>query len=262
VIAPDLAGASEILSARTQLGRPLVIVDETESTNDDAKAGARDGAPHGAVWIAEKQRAGRGRRGRSWVSPPGENLTFSLLLRIPCPAARVPPLALAFGLAVRDAVAKILGDRVMVKWPNDVVVVHGSSWKKIAGVLVESSVVSSRASSIVVGIGLNVHTRVFPEGLAATSVALESQVPVSRAELLADILAAIDHDADHVAHRGLGIVHARLRAADVLAGRIVERDDGLRGRALGIDVEGRLVVERDDGTRVKIASGEVIHSAG
>jgi BirA family transcriptional regulator, biotin operon repressor / biotin---[acetyl-CoA-carboxylase] ligase len=262
VIAPDLAGAADILAAKTRLGRPLFVLDETGSTNDDAKAGARDGAPHGAVWIADTQRAGRGRRGRSWISPPGENLTFSLLLRIPCASARVPPLALAVGLAVRDAVANVLGDRVMVKWPNDVVVVDGGAWKKIAGVLVESSLVGARASSIVVGVGLNVHTREFPDGLAATSVARESNVPVSRAELLADILAAIDHDAEHVAHRGLGILHARLRAVDVLAGRRIERDDGVRGRAVGIDVEGRLVVEQDDGSRVKIASGEVVHSAG
>jgi BirA family transcriptional regulator, biotin operon repressor / biotin---[acetyl-CoA-carboxylase] ligase len=257
----DVAHARDVLAAKTRLGQPLFLLDETESTNDDAKAGAREGAPHGAVWIAETQRAGRGRRGRSWISPPGENLTFSLLLRIPCAAARVPPLALVAGLAVRDAVAKVVGDRAMVKWPNDVVIVSGSSWKKIAGVLVESSLVGSRVASIVIGIGLNVHTRAFPEGLGATSVALETDAPVSRAELLADILAAIDHDAEHVAHRGLGIVHARLRAVDVLAGRIVERaEDGVRGRAVGIDGEGRLVVEQDDGTRVKIASGEVIHS--
>jgi len=252
----DLDRAADVLAARTRLGRPLSIVRETGSTNDDAKAGARDGAPHGAVWLAETQRAGRGRQGRTWISPPGENLTFSLLLRIPCAPARVPPLALAVGLAVREVVARAVGHHVRVKWPNDVVVVHGERWKKIAGVLVESSVVGAKVGSIVVGVGLNVFTRDLPPELEATSIALETSHPVARAELLADILAAIDHDVEHVAHRGLGIVHARLTAVDVLAGRRVTAGE-VAGVARGIDVDGRLVLERDDGVRVKVASGEV-----
>src|SRR5688572_1664903 len=99
---------------------------ETTSTNDEAKRGAKEGAAHLTVWTAESQTAGRGRQGRAWSSPRGENLLFSVLLRIACPPARVSLVALVAGLAVRDAVAKLLpaarAEAVKVKWPNDVLV--------------------------------------------------------------------------------------------------------------------------------------------
>src|SRR5262249_42453014 len=154
-----------------------------------AKAGARAGAPHGQVWLAERQTRGRGRLGRSWLSAPGENLLFSVLVRLGSPPARVPPIALACGLAVRDAVAKLVpSERVAVKWPNDVVVLDPQrpGYRKIAGVLVESAVVGAKVDYVVIGIGVNVHTRRFPPELAtlATSIALESPAVPDRAELL------------------------------------------------------------------------------
>ncbi len=270
----DLAG---ILAARTRLGVPLHLLDETGSTNDDAKSGARDGAPHGALWVAETQSQGRGRQGRGWTSPRGENLLFSVLLRIPCLPMRVPPLALVVGLAVRDAVAKILGDGVALKWPNDVVVRHGDGLRKIAGVLVESSVIGSRVDHLVVGVGVNVRTRTFPVELRqrATSIAIECEHAVSPAQLLADILVGIENDVERVAHHGLASVHARLVAADVLRGRAVNIDErgtgggapspssrrremnDVAGTGAGIDVDGRLLVVRADGTVAKVASGEI-----
>jgi BirA family biotin operon repressor/biotin-[acetyl-CoA-carboxylase] ligase len=260
-VAPDLADAAELVRTRGgALGQPLHLAVETGSTNDDAKAGAKSGAPHGAVWVAETQTEGRGRLGRSWISPPGENLLFSVLLRVACPPMRVPPIALVAGLAVRDAVARSVGDeRVRVKWPNDVVVLGpDQSFRKIAGVLVESAVAGSKVDHVVVGIGVNVHTRSFPPELdaIATSIARESSSVASRAELLADILAALDHDVEHVAHRGLGMVHGRLSRVDVLSGRRVTVED-TSGIARGIDGDGRLVVERDDGSIVRLVSGEV-----
>jgi BirA family biotin operon repressor/biotin-[acetyl-CoA-carboxylase] ligase len=279
-VAPDLARASEVIASRgCALGHSLYLLAETESTNDDAKAGAREGAPHGSIWIAETQSRGRGRQGRTWVSPPGENLLFSVLLRIPCAPARVPPLSLVCGLAVRDAVAKALANhparRVLVKWPNDVVVRDADRddghMQKIAGILVESALAGSKVEHIIVGIGLNVHTREFPDDLSstATSVALERGTRVARerstdansgvvnldldrAEILADILEGLNHDIEHVAHRGLGLVHARLAAQDALLHREI---DG--GVACGMDVDGRLLVRRTDGTIAKITSGEV-----
>jgi BirA family biotin operon repressor/biotin-[acetyl-CoA-carboxylase] ligase len=255
--APDLEGLAELLAARCgRLGRPLRILDQTTSTNDEAKQGAREGEPHGALWVAESQTAGRGRLGRSWVSPRGENLLFSVLLRIACPPPRVPSLALVAGLAVRDAVARAIGDdaRVLVKWPNDVLV----GGKKVAGVLVESQIVGARVESAVVGIGINVHTRSFPDEIAAvaTSVALSSTRTPHRAEILADVLARLDHDVEHVARKGLGLVHARLVEHDALRGREVVGDD-IRGVAAGIDTDGRLLVQRPDGTTARVVSGEV-----
>lgn len=267
-VAPDLRRARDVIAERGgRLGAPLSIEDETTSTNDDAKHGAKSGAPHGAVWLAESQRAGRGRQGRAWVSPRGENLLFSVLLRVTCAPVRVPPLSLACGLAVRDAVAKAVGeagaDRVLVKWPNDVVVRRddGTTLRKLAGILIESSVSGTKVDHVVVGIGVNVHTRDFPEELAsiATSIALEAKAAaLDRAEILADILSGLDRDVEHVAHRGLGLVHARLTKADALRDREVESDDGaLRGVAAGIDAEGRLLVRTSSGTITPVTAGEI-----
>jgi BirA family transcriptional regulator, biotin operon repressor / biotin---[acetyl-CoA-carboxylase] ligase len=228
---------------------------ETTSTNDEAKRGAREGAAHLTVWSTESQTAGRGRQGRSWSSPRGENLLFSVLLRITCLPARVPLVALVAGLAVRDAVAKHLSstraDDVKVKWPNDVLVGD----KKIAGILVESSIRGTKVDHVVVGIGVNVHTRNFPDDLApfATSISLEGG-QCDRDALLEAIVENLDHDVEHVVHRGLGLVHARLERADYLRGRDLEGD---LGRAEGIDDDGRLLVRKPDGVLVRLSSGEI-----
>jgi BirA family biotin operon repressor/biotin-[acetyl-CoA-carboxylase] ligase len=268
-VSPDLQRLADVIAARGGvLGKPLHLLAETQSTNDDAKAGARAGAPHGSVWVAETQARGRGRQGRRWVSRPGENLLFSVLLRIPCLPSRVPPISLVCGLAVRDAVAKagleVDGQRVLVKWPNDVVVQSrdGSSFRKIAGILVESALSGGKVEHVVIGVGVNVHARDFEGELSgiATSIALEAPPGSApdRAEILADILASLDHDVEHVAHRGLGLVHTRLSAHDALLGREVETDDGGKhGVANGIDAEGRLLVKSGDGHVRRIVSGEV-----
>jgi BirA family biotin operon repressor/biotin-[acetyl-CoA-carboxylase] ligase len=264
-ILPDLSDAEERVRAKgSSLGTPLRVLARTTSTNDEAKRAAKEGAPHGATWVAETQEAGRGRQGRAWISPPGENLTFSVLARMPCPNERVPQLAIAAGLAVVDVVrSRLPRARVMLKWPNDVLVGlpgddGGGHEKKIAGVLVESAFARGKIESIVVGIGLNVHTREFPDELSsiATSLSLEGGENLHRGDILADVLARLDHDLVHVAGRGLGIVHARIASADGLKGRRV-KTDALEGIAEGIDLDGRLVVRKDDGSVERLSSGEV-----
>jgi BirA family transcriptional regulator, biotin operon repressor / biotin---[acetyl-CoA-carboxylase] ligase len=257
---PDLARAENAIRTRGgALGTPLRVLTETTSTNDEAKHGAKRGEPHGATWVAESQTDGRGRQGRAWFSPRGENLLFSVLLRVTCAPSRLPPLALVAGLAARDAAAKALGGAAepKLKWPNDVVV----GKKKLAGVLVESIVSGSRVEAVIVGIGMNVHTRAFPAELAdrATSLALlggGGGASLDRAEILADVLAALDRDVALVCARGLGLVHARLTAADALLGARVGGELG-EGIAQGIDTDGRLVVKGDDGVIRRWAAGEV-----
>ncbi len=248
-----------VLARGCDLGRVVHVLAEAASTNDLAKQAAREGAPHGSVWIADAQTAGRGRQGRAWTSPRGENLLVSVLARIACPAARLPLLSLAAGLAVRDTAAKVLPRRdVRVKWPNDVVVGVYPEQRKLAGILVEATMAGSRVDAVVVGIGLNVHTRIFPDEIAevATSCALEGGTALDRAEIVADLVAALDRDLAHVAGRGLGLVRARLERADLLRGQRVRGDAG-EGIAEGIDDDGRLVVRGDDGSVKRWSSGEV-----
>jgi BirA family biotin operon repressor/biotin-[acetyl-CoA-carboxylase] ligase len=256
-VAPDLSCAPARVAERScGLGRPMHLLASTPSTSDEAKRGAKEGAPHGATWVAEEQTAGRGRQGRVWTSPRGENLLFSVLLRVVCPPSRLPPLAIAAGLAVRDAVARAVpGAATLVKWPNDVLVGD----RKIAGILVEAITAGARVEAVVVGVGLNVHSRDFPPDIAArtTSLARVSASVPDRAELLADILARLDHDAHVVLARGLGLLRARLDAADALRGRRVRSDDASEGVASGIDDDGRLLVRRDDGVTERWSAGEV-----
>jgi len=253
----DLARAPDVVAAHGgTLGQPMTFLASTTSTSDLAKQAAREGAPHGATWVAEEQTAGRGRRGHSWFCPPGEGLLFSVLLRLPCLPARVPPIALVAGLAVRDAVAAAApAARVVVKWPNDVLV----EGRKLAGVLVEAVTVGSRVEAVIIGIGINVHTRAFPDDIAdrATSVAIAAASPPDRAVLLALVLAGLERDVPVVIARGLGLLHGRLEAADALRGRRVKNDSGDEGVGAGIDDDGRLLVRRDDGVLTRWGAGEV-----
>jgi BirA family transcriptional regulator, biotin operon repressor / biotin---[acetyl-CoA-carboxylase] ligase len=250
----DLERVRDLLTERScTLGSPLVLLDETTSTNDDAKRAAKAGAPHGATWVAERQTAGRGRQGRAWVAAPGDALLVSVLIRTPCPPAHVPQLALAAGLAARDAVALVVpGVDIGIKWPNDVIVER----RKLAGILVEGVSTGSRVDAIVVGIGINV--RAFPPemGERATSIDRLRGSPTDRAALLIELLVALDRDLALVAARGVAAVRARLAAADALLGEVVASDAGA-GVAIGIDDEGRLVVRGDDGAIARWSSGEV-----
>jgi BirA family biotin operon repressor/biotin-[acetyl-CoA-carboxylase] ligase len=274
----DLARVAEVLAQRgLALGAPLVVAPSTGSTNDDAKRGARAGAPHGSLWIAESQTGGRGRQGRAWHARPGEDLLFSLLLRLRCVPARVPPVSLAVGLAVRDAVARALGGAepspdVLVKWPNDVVVrsARDGALRKVAGVLVESALSGSTVEHVVVGVGVNVRSRAWPDEVAATatSIALERAArsldgELDRAELLADVLTGVLRDAELVALKGLTHVLARLEQHDALRGKVCESVEAaggppaVRGVASGIDADGRLLVRTEEGALLRIGSGEL-----
>jgi BirA family transcriptional regulator, biotin operon repressor / biotin---[acetyl-CoA-carboxylase] ligase len=257
-VGPDLLAAPDrVAELGCSLGHPMHVLAATVSTNDEALRAAREGAPHGATWVTEHQSGGRGRRGREWVSPAGEGLLFSVVLRLSCAPARLPPIALVAGLAVRVAVMRAVpGVDVKIKWPNDVLV----AGRKIAGILIETVTVGSSVQAVALGVGINVHTRIFPDPIAATatSVALLSQVgPPDRASLLADTLASLDRDLHVVVARGLGLFRARLDAADGLRGLRVAAEAGDLGVASGIDDDGNLLVRRDDGTLARWNSGEV-----
>jgi BirA family biotin operon repressor/biotin-[acetyl-CoA-carboxylase] ligase len=268
--APDLVQAEARIAERGgALGRPLHLLDETTSTNDEAKHAAKSGAPHGSTWVAETQTAGRGRQGRAWLSPRGENLLVSVLWRQSCSPSRLPLLSIAAGLAVCDVARRAApGQDIRLKWPNDVVLVGqdatgARSLKKLAGILVESSMSGRKVDGVVIGIGLNVHTREFPEEVIAraTSLALLTKRPLDRADVLADLLAALDRETTLVAGRGLGLLRGRLAEWDALHGESVESELGA-GRAIGIDDEGRLLVLGAGGVRMAWGAGEVHLTGG
>jgi BirA family biotin operon repressor/biotin-[acetyl-CoA-carboxylase] ligase len=245
---------SEARERKPALGRPLMYLPITGSTNDDALAAARSGAPHGSVFLADEQTKGRGRRGHSWLSAPGENLLFSVLLRPELQLTRVSALTLAIGLALRDAVAPLIAAPASLKWPNDLLV----NGKKIAGVLVESQLQGDQLQAVVVGVGLNVSTRAFPAEISAiaTSLALLGAARLEREALLFDLLEAIALRVAAYQLGGVSGILGELNAADALRGQRV-RVGEVAGVGRGLDDQGRLLLEDPQGAQHAILSGTV-----
>lgn len=239
---------------KPNLGVPLTYQPVTGSTNDDALVAARSGAPHGSLFVADEQTAGRGRRGNAWLAAPGESLLFSVLLRPQLDLAQVSAITLAVGLALRDAIAPLVAKETQIKWPNDLYV----GGKKLAGVLVESQLQGDRLQAVVVGVGLNVATREFPAEIAAraTSLALLGAPSLAREPLLRELVAAIDRRVQAYQLRGVaGILH-ELNAADALRGKRV-RVDALSGLGAGLDEQGRLLLLDEAGQTHAVSSGTV-----
>ncbi|HLT59103.1 MAG: biotin--[acetyl-CoA-carboxylase] ligase [Limnochordales bacterium] len=231
----------------TRLLRRLVYLPVTASTNEVAKAQAREGAPEGTVIVAERQTHGRGRRGRGWASPPGRGLWFSVLLRPEIPPRDAPLLALLAAAAVREAVAAVGGIDVQIKWPNDVV----AGDAKLCGILVEMDAELERVRHCVVGIGVNVNQAAedFPPELraAATSVRILAGRPVPRVPLLQAILQALETRYLSLASAGFGPLLAEVRRCSATLGRPVRvleaRGQAWDGRAVAILDDGSLLVE-------------------
>jgi BirA family biotin operon repressor/biotin-[acetyl-CoA-carboxylase] ligase len=216
------------------LGRPRLHLRSTGSTNARARELADAGAPHGTLVTASEQTAGRGRQGRTWVTPPATAIAASLILR-----TFDDLLPLRAGLAVAD----LAGGDARVKWPNDVLL----GGRKVAGVLAEA-----RAPDwAVLGIGVN--------------VALDpATLPPEVAEIAGtlgrdDVEAALEELLAALAHRlsqPRAALLADLRARDALLGKRVQWSDG-EGTGAGIDDAGALKVTRPDGTALTLAAGEV-----
>ena len=226
-------------SRALELGRSLLVESVTASTNDVALRALQDGAPHGLLVVADHQTAGRGRRGRTWLSPePGENLLFSVLLRLANDQAVATSITLVIGLAVRDALVSRLDEDVLIKWVNDIIVRE----RKLCGILVESQIRAAELG-IVVGIGLNVHMRNLPEGLEdiATSLALLDAFDLRREYLLADILHHVQLRLSAWELGGFACMAEDFGTCDALRGKLVSVD-GLVGVALGVDHGGALLL--------------------
>ncbi len=257
---PDRLTALELrpLLNTHDVGQVLHWHEEVTSTSDLAKELAEEGAEHGEVVIAEAQTAGRGRRGRSWASPPRRNLYFSVVLRPDLPPARAPEMTLVASVALCDALRQA-GVQAGIKWPNDLL----ASGRKIAGILTELAADPDRVQWIVVGIGINVNARAedFPEELRgeATSVLIERGQAAPRALLAAACFTALEDWVDRHAEEGFGVVREAWKERSVTLGREVSvRADGREvvGLAEDLDDTGALVVRGPSGVE-RILAGDV-----
>jgi BirA family transcriptional regulator, biotin operon repressor / biotin---[acetyl-CoA-carboxylase] ligase len=245
----------------------LSAVPSTGSTNADLIAAAVGGAADRTVLIAGEQTAGRGRRSRSWISPPSSGVYLSVLLRpAEVPAARLGGLALVAGVALARA-ARQAGVEAVLKWPNDLLA--GPTGGKCAGVLSEAV---PGGVGAVVGIGLNVaplpvEVPAGPGGLTATSLAEAGAHTTDRTVVAGALLAEFARieaawrqtagDLD-----GSGVLAAYRDACVTLGRRIrIELPDGagLTGVAVGLDAGGELIVRGDDGAETAVSAGDVVH---
>jgi BirA family biotin operon repressor/biotin-[acetyl-CoA-carboxylase] ligase len=222
----------------------------TDSTNSDALAAARNGAPHGSVWLTEEQLAGRGRGAHAWHSAAGEGLYVSVLLRLASPVARVQLLPLAAGLAAAEAIHAASGLAIDLRWPNDLLL--GPA--KVGGILLEARNNSkSPPHAVVVGIGINVHQRSFPSGLAtpATSLDLAAGRVLSRQPLLVALLQALERETSALHAEDAAMqTPARVEAASSwIRGRRVEvhGPQACTGITAGLDQHGFLRVQTATG---------------
>jgi BirA family biotin operon repressor/biotin-[acetyl-CoA-carboxylase] ligase len=215
----------------------------TDSTNDDALEAARSGAPHGSVFFADEQLAGRGRGNHGWHSAPGEGLYVSVLLRPQFPSSRLPLLSLAAGLAAAQAVRAAAGLTVDLRWPNDLLI----GPRKTGGILVEAATESKGLLHAVAGIGINVHQRSFAPGLSteATSLDLEAGRRIPRQRLLVCLLKSLERETLALADEGAETIPARISQSSTwINGRNVEvhGPQACTGVTAGLDKNGFLLV--------------------
>ena len=250
---PDLTHALAPCLPGGRLAGPLLAFASIPSTQTVCRGLAAAGAPEGAVVLADHQSRGRGRRGRSWVAPPGRALLVSCLLRPPIEPGRWPELSLMAGCAVAEAVEETTRLETRLKWPNDVLV----GGRKVAGVLAEGAL--GAEPYLILGVGVNVSQRPeeWPAELARRAVSLAALgAPVSREVLLASLLGRLAVRYDDLLARGFDPVRAAWRGRAVL-GQRVEHPDG-NGVAVDLDPSGALVLRREDGRTATIVVADAL----
>lgn len=258
---------SSLSAVDRPLGHPVRHLPTVGSTMTEAAAWAADGAPHGALVVAEAQTAGRGRHGRTWTAAPGESLLLSVVLRPHLPAERLALVGLAAGLAAAEAAAA-LGVEARLKWPNDVLARSPSgALAKLAGVLAEASWTRGPGArpAVILGVGLNVRQTAFPAGLAATSLRLATGRDVERLAPLGPFLERLAARLAE-AERAPGVLLAAVEARLVSVGETRSvRFPGtgrpaLSGTVLGLAPDGALRLATPAGERT-VHAGEVTLAA-
>lgn len=258
---PDVMSSAEIesLLETAWAGQDVLYLDETDSTNVQAKKLGEAEGKHGTLIVSDRQTAGKGRRGRGWDSPSGASIYMSILLRPDILPDKAPMLTLVMALAVVRAVREITGEEAGIKWPNDIVL----NKKKICGILTEMSAEIDYINHVVIGVGINVNTEDFPEEIkkTATSIFIETGKKWKRSEFIAAAMKYFEE------YYEIFLKTQNLKMLqEIYNGFLVNKDAQVRvlepgnefdGCALGINETGELLVRKSDGEITKIYAGEV-----
>lgn len=239
--------------------RKIEILENLGSTNTYANEIAGRGAPEGTVVIAEEQNAGRGRMGRTWVSPKYANVLMSVVIKPNIKIDEIFAINMMTTLAVTDAIEEIFGLTSKIKWPNDIYI----NMKKVGGILTELSSKGPEIEYVIIGLGLNINWK--PENLSemrysATCVSDEVGGPLSREKVISSILKKIDLYYKMFSEGMSRELLELWRDRSIILGKMVEVDTGegtISGRALRVDHRGSLIIENENGDKKEVIFGDV-----
>ncbi len=259
--APDLMTEAEIKSLMHTdwVAKEVLYFDTIDSTNTKAQELAEKGYPSGTLVVADKQESGKGRRGRSWVSPSGTGIFMTLMIKPDINPNNASMLTLVAALAVAKAITSVTGEVALIKWPNDIVV----NGKKVCGILTEMNAQFDYINNIVVGIGINVHNESFPEEISqmASSLMIEAGGKrFHRAQIIAETMSYFEQYYDTFLKTQ--DLSALVREYDELlvnrnkSVRVLDPKEPFDGKAMGITPKGELIVETWE-SRKLVSSGEV-----
>lgn len=260
------------------IGHKIIYMQCVDSTNEEAKRGGDNGASHGTVYVAEEQTAGKGRRGRSWLSESAENLYFTLLLKPDIAPEKATMLTLVMAHAVSQAIEKMTGLVAGIKWPNDIVV----NKKKVCGILSEMKLDKGRSAYCVIGVGINIGQTEFPEELQDKATSLWAELMAGREEDISGAKTIAVPGKNQILNKQTllqeilkvfeGAYQAFLKTEDLSPMldaynahlvnknqnvRVLEPAGAYEGVALGVTSTGELLVEKNDKTVQKVYAGEV-----
>lgn len=259
--APDLMTEAEIKSLmHTEwVAKEVLYFDTIDSTNTKAQELAEKGYQSGTLVVADKQESGKGRRGRSWVSPSGTGIFMTLMIKPDINPNNASMLTLVAALAVAKAITSVTGEEALIKWPNDIVV----NGKKVCGILTEMNAQFDYINHIVVGIGINVHNESFPEEISqmASSLMIEAGGKrFHRAQIIAETMSYFEQYYDTFLKTQ--DLSALVREYDELlvnrnkSVRVLDPKEPFDGKAMGITSKGELIVDTWE-SRKLVSSGEV-----
>lgn len=259
--APDLMSEAEIKSLmHTEwVAKEVLYFDTIDSTNTKAQELAEKGYQSGTLVVADKQESGKGRRGRSWVSPSGTGIFMTLMIKPDINPNNASMLTLVAALAVAKAITSVTGEEALIKWPNDIVV----NGKKVCGILTEMNAQFDYINHIVVGIGINVHNESFPEEISqmASSLMIEAGGKrFHRAQIIAETMSYFEQYYDTFLKTQ--DLSALVREYDELlvnrnkSVRVLDPKEPFDGKAMGITPKGELIVDTWE-SRKLVSSGEV-----
>lgn len=260
---PDILDRTALLESIDTIimGRNLEIYDIIDSTNNRARELALADAPEGTLIVAETQLKGRGRLGRSWISPKGKGIWMSLVLRPDIPPDKAPGITTLVAVAIRRVLNQLTGLDIGIKWPNDIIV----NGRKVCGILTEMHGDMDKIYYIVVGIGINANLEEsdFPAELTktATSLYISTGQTVDRRSVIVQIMKEIENIYyQYIKYGNFEAILDECRRYSVTLNKpviVIGRDEEFEGFAINFDTDGSLLVKKQDGTITKVISGDV-----